>query len=185
MKLRTASFFVVLMLGMGLSAAGLVGCAADGNDRSTGEVIDDRSIATRTKTALLADPVTDGLNIDVEVDRDRVQLNGFVDTQAQKNRAGEIARGIDGVASVENNLQISGGNRQAGEYVDDKVLAGMVKAALTDAENVDALEIDVEVNRGVVSLGGFVDSDAERRAAVTAARNVNNVREVIDNLRVR
>ena len=121
----------------------------------------------------------------MEVDRDRVQLNGFVDTQTQKHRAGEIARGIDGVASVENNLKVSGGNRQAGEYVDDKVLAGLVKAALADEPTVHALEIDVEVNRGVVSLGGFVDTDAQRRAAVTAARNVDNVRDVINNLRLR
>lgn len=185
MNLRNASFLATLMLVMGLSTAGLGGCAADGKDRSTGQVLDDTSIAARTKTALLADSTTDGLNIDVEVDRDRVQLNGFVDTQTQKNRAGEIARGIDGVASVENNLKVSGGNRQAGEYVDDKVLAGLVKAALADEPTVHSLEIDVEVNRGVVSLGGFVDTDAQRRAAVTAARNVDNVREVINNLRLR
>jgi hypothetical protein len=55
----------------------------------------------------MADTLTDGLNIDVEVDRNRVQLNGFVDSQAQIDRAGEIARSISVAASVQNNLQVS------------------------------------------------------------------------------
>jgi len=46
-------------------------------------------------------------------------------------------------------------------------------------------QIDVEVNRGVVSLGGFVDSNAERDAAVAAAKRVKGVQKVINNLAVR
>ena len=164
----------------------LGGCASSGKERSTGEVLDDTSIAARTKTALLADPITDGLNIDVEVDRDRVQLNGFVDSQAEIDKAGQIARSIDGVKSVENNLRVtSDDDRAAGEYVDDKALATSVNAALAEDPLAKAGRIDVEVNQGVVSLGGFVDSVAARDAAVAAARNVKGVVKVINNLTVR
>ena len=121
----------------------------------------------------MADSTTDGLKIDVEVDRDKVQLNGFVDSKVQVDRAGEIARSISGVASVENNLQVSGGTRSPGEYIDDKALSTSVKAALVDDRLAPGSEIDVEVNQGVVSLGGFVDSDAERNAAVAAAKATN------------
>jgi len=174
-----------LVLSLALVCLALGACAASGEHRSTGEVVDDTSIAARTKTALLADSTTDGLNIDVEVDRDKVQLNGFVDSQAQVDRAGEIARGISGVASVKNNLKVTAGTRQTGEYIDDKALSASVKAALADDRVAPAAEIDVEVNRGVVSLGGYVDTNAQRDAAVAAAKGVKGVQKVINNLAVR
>jgi osmotically-inducible protein OsmY len=101
------------------------------------------------------------------------------------DRAGEIARSISGVASVKNNLQVSGGSRSTGEYIDDKVLSTSVKAALVDNPLTSGSEIDVEVNRGVVSLGGFVDSNAGRDAAVATAKKVKGVQKVINNLAVR
>jgi hyperosmotically inducible protein len=174
-----------LVLSLALVSLALGACAASGPHRSTGQVIDDTTIAARTKTALLADSTTDGLNIDVEVDRDKVQLNGFVDSQAQVDRAGEIARSIPGVASVKNNLKVSGGTRRTGEYIDDKALSASVKAALVDDPLAPGSEIDVEVNRGIVSLGGYVDSNAERDAAMAAAKRVKGVQNVIDNLAVR
>lgn len=176
-------FSKVLMLA--LACAVLGACAATASNRSTGEFIDDKSIAASIKTSLLADPATDGLNIDVEVDRNRVQLNGFVDSQSQVDRAGEIARETSGVNSVENNLRVTAGNRQTGEYVDDNSLAARVKLALANDPTVHSLQVDVEVNRGIVSLGGFVDTSAQRSAAIAAARNVDGVVKVVDNMAVR
>jgi hyperosmotically inducible protein len=115
-----------------------------------------------------------------------VQLNGFVDSQAQIDRAGEIARSISGVASVQNNLQVSdGGNRMTGEYIDDKTLQARVKAALANDPVVHSMKVDVEVNRGEVSLGGFVDSAAARNTAVEITRRVEGVVKVYNNLTVR
>lgn len=176
-------FSKVLMLA--LACAVLGACAATATDRSTGEFIDDKSIAASIKTSLLADPATDGLNIDVEVDRNKVQLNGFVDSQSQVDRAGEIARETSGVNSVENNLRVTAGNRQTGEYIDDNSLAARVKLALANDPTVHSLQVDVEVNRGIVSLGGFVDTSAQRSAAVAAAQKVDGVVKVVDNLAVR
>lgn len=180
MKIQISLVLPVAALSLALGA-----CSAYGPHRSTGQTIDDTSIAARTKSALLADPYTDGLNIDLEVDRDRVQLNGFVDSQAQIDRAGEIARSISGVASVENNLQVSDGTRMTGEYIDDKILSARVKSALANNALAPASEIDIEVNRGVVSLGGFVDTKAELDAAFAIAKNVTGVQDVINNLAVR
>jgi hyperosmotically inducible protein len=133
----------------------------------------------------LADPATDGLNIDVEVNETKVQLNGFVDSQSQVDRAGEIAKSTSGVTSVENNLKVTAGDRQAGEYIDDNSLAGRVKMALMGDPLVQSLKVDVEVNRGVVSLGGYVDTNEERAAAVAVAQKVDGVVKVVDNLTVR
>ena len=176
---------IMIMLAAILAGASLTACAASDEKRSTGQVIDDSAIAAKTKAALAEDEVTDAIDIDVEVDKAHVQLNGFVDTDAQRIRADEIAKSIEGVVAVENNLEVSGGSRTAGEYVDDKAVLAKVKTALAGDPVAHALKIDVEVNRGVVSLGGHVDSVDEANAAVEAARSVKGVQRVINNLDVR
>lgn len=179
---KILAFTTVMVLTL-LLAAPLY--AGGDKERTAGQAIDDMSIAARTKTALAADPVTDAIKIDLEVDRDKVQLNGFVDTEEERSRAEEIARSIDGVAAVENNLKLQPHDRTAGEYIDDKALTAEVKAALAEDPVADALAIDVEVDHGVVSLGGYVDTDAQREAALEAAERVAGVVKVIDNLDVR
>jgi osmotically-inducible protein OsmY len=57
--------------------------------------------------------------------------------------------------------------------------------ALMNDPAVQSLKVDVEVNRGIVSLGGFVDTAEERAAAVAVAQKVDGVVKVIDNLTVR
>ena len=169
---------IALMASIGMSGA-IAG------ERTVGEVVDDMSIAAQTKTKLAADPVTDAIKIDVEVDESHVQLNGFVDSMEERTRAEEIVRSIDGVASVDNNLQLQPRDRTVGEYVDDKVLVADVKAALAQDPVAKALEIDIEADQGVVSLGGHVGSAAEREAAYKAAIQVAGVVRVINNLDVR
>jgi hyperosmotically inducible protein len=52
-------------------------------------------------------------------------------------------------------------------------------------ETASSVDVEVEVNRGVVSLGGYVNSKAERDAALRVAGKVSNVKEVIDNMTIR
>ncbi len=173
------------LLSTAIICATLAACASDGTQRSTGEYIDDKTIATKTKTALLADKVTDGLDINVAVDRQVVQLSGFVKTQAQVKRASEIARSVSGVKSVKNSLQVQAGDRSTGEYLDDNVILAKVKAALAGDETASAVDVEVEIKRGVVSLGGYVNSKAERDAAIRVASKVKGVQKVVDNMTIR
>lgn len=176
---------IPFLLSTAIICATLGACASDGTQRSTGEYIDDKSIATKTKTALLADKVTDGLDINVSVDRQVVQLSGFVNTQQQVNRASEIARSVSGVKSVNNSLQVQAGDRSTGEYLDDNVILAKVKSALAGDKTASAVDVEVEIKRGVVSLGGYVDSKAERDAAVRVASKVKGVKKVVDNMTIR
>ena len=165
--------------------ATIVGCASTDERRSTGQYIDDATITTKIEASLLADKVTDGLDIEVEVNRGRVQLTGFADSAEEVERAGEIARNTKGVNSLDNDLRIAEGNRSTGQYIDDKVLVGKVNAALVNEEEVRVLDIQIEVNRGVVVLGGFVGSAKERSAAGSAAEKVPGVKTVENKLKVR
>ena len=74
--------------------------------KSVGETIDDATIATRVKTALLNDPDVGGLRIDVDTFKGVVTLSGAVKTAAERDKAIAIAPRIGGVTDVKSTLQI-------------------------------------------------------------------------------
>lgn len=77
-------------------------------------------------------------------------------------------------------------SRSTGQFVDDATLTAKVKTEIARDEGVgQAAQINVDSYRGVVSLAGFVDSKEQARAAVEAARKVEGVREVRNNLQVK
>jgi hyperosmotically inducible periplasmic protein len=82
------------------------------HQRRTGEYVDDTVLATRVKSALLADPEVSGLDIQVETFRGRVQLSGFADNETQIRRAEEIARRTDGVEEVTNSINLKDERRR-------------------------------------------------------------------------
>jgi hyperosmotically inducible protein len=69
--------------------------------------VDDAALTTKVKAALLADDQVKGTQINVDSSGGKVRLTGTVDTQAQVQRAVEIAKGVQGVQSVDNNLAAS------------------------------------------------------------------------------
>ena len=85
------------------------GCAVTSGRESTGEYAKDKEITARVKTRLYSDPTTKGTEIEVQSLRGVVQLSGFVDNQAARNRAGEIAATTPGVVQVYNNLLLPTG----------------------------------------------------------------------------
>lgn len=82
----------------------LASCAGSRTKESTGEYFDDSAITAKVKAELVADPVTKARSINVETFKGVVQLSGFVSTAQEKERAGEIAAKVKGVASVKNNI---------------------------------------------------------------------------------
>lgn len=76
-------------------------------------------------------------------------------------------------------------HRSTGEVVDDLSIHTRVKASLIDDPRVDANEVNVEVERGVVTLLGWVSDSGERRAAARIAASVEGVRSVDNQLRLK
>jgi hyperosmotically inducible periplasmic protein len=74
--------------------------------RTVGETIDDSTINTRVKTALLNDPDVGGLGINVSVFKGVVTLSGRVRSESEEARAVELARKISGVEDVKSALQV-------------------------------------------------------------------------------
>lgn len=84
----------------------LAACAGTATQSSTGEYIDDTLLTTRVKSVLLNDPDVSGLTVKVESLKGVVQLSGFVKTVKERNRAVQLARGVQGVRQVRNDILI-------------------------------------------------------------------------------
>ena len=74
----------------------------------------------------------------------------------------------------------SNAQHTVGETVDDTTITSMVKAALTDNDEVHARNINVETYKGTVALIGYTRSDAQHKAAMQVAKDVNGVSDVVD-----
>jgi hyperosmotically inducible periplasmic protein len=176
------------MLTAAVAAIGMIGAMvaqADEPNRTMGEYTDDKVLHTKVWAALTEDKTAEAREINLEVYKGVVQLNGFVDNEKEKARAEEIAKGVAGVKGVENNLALKGDKKTTGEAMDDSALTAKVKTALAEDSTTKAHEIKVATRQGVVQLSGFVDSAAQKDAAGKVAGAVSGVKSVQNNLSVR
>lgn len=99
---KTLPLMIALLLSL------MVGCASTSRQESTGEYIDDSVITAKVKAAVFDDPALSAAEINVETFKGEVQLSGFVDSQADINKAASLARSVKGVTSVKNNMHVKG-----------------------------------------------------------------------------
>ena len=112
MKLSVPTLITLLAFGGGMATLS-TGCAGSATRESTGEYLDDATITTKVKAAFVRDPLVKALDVKVDTFKGAVQLSGFVDTAEQKTRAEQIAAGVNGVASVKNNITLKGNTTNA------------------------------------------------------------------------
>ncbi len=104
MIFRKYNYATILVLALTLIAPMLLTTACG---KTVGETIDDSTVTTRVKTALLNDPDVGGMRIDVDTFKGVVTLSGAVKSAAERDKAMAIARGITGVKDVKTTLQIT------------------------------------------------------------------------------
>lgn len=97
-KFLSAAFLAVTLVSV-------VGCASTSSKEGTGEYVDDAVITTKVKAAIFNEPTLKSAEINVETFKGVVQLSGFVNSQADINKAAEIARSVKGVTSVKNDMR--------------------------------------------------------------------------------
>lgn len=99
-KRAAAVFFAAAMLAV-------AGCATEGEKQSTaGAYIDDAAITTKVKTAIFNEPSLKLFDIGVTTEDKVVHLTGSVKTRAEMAKAVEVARKVQGVKAVRNELKI-------------------------------------------------------------------------------
>jgi hyperosmotically inducible protein len=141
----------------------------------------DMWITSATKMRLLADSRTPALDINVDTRAGVVTLFGIVPSQKAKAAAAADARQVSGVTRVVNDLQVVASAQQAAVKARDEELERAVKQAFEPRALKD---ITVEVKNGVVRLTGTVATGARRLEAAMAARAIQGVRAVKDDLRL-
>ena len=102
--MRVQRGFGILVLTIVLVSAW--GCGSTATKEGTGEYVDDSVITTKVKTAIFNDPSLKVNEINVETFKGTVQLSGFVRSQADIDKAVQVARGVAGVKSVKNDMRL-------------------------------------------------------------------------------
>jgi hyperosmotically inducible protein len=133
--------------------------------------------------------------INTDVENGIVHLTGMVESDIDRDLAGEIAKGIDGVVEVQNDLKVEQSARQADDatvskdgkrsfrtWVDDATTTAAVKSKLVGNANTKGLQIDVDTWGDVVTLSGEVSSSEEKQLAEEIARNTGDVKDVLNQL---
>jgi osmotically-inducible protein OsmY len=93
----------VTALALSLAVAG---CSVTGGQQSMGSYMDDTTITGAVKGAYANDSTVPGTAISVETMKGEVLLSGFVKTQAEKDKAGQLASQVKGVKAVRNDIVV-------------------------------------------------------------------------------
>ena len=101
---HVSKYFSAVFLGIMLVSA--VGCAPTAQHEGTAEYVDDSVITGKVKAAIFDEATLKSAEINVETFKGIVQLSGFVNSQADINKAVELARGVAGVTSVKNDMRV-------------------------------------------------------------------------------
>jgi len=146
--------------------------------------VSDSWITSKTKIALFADERVKGTQISVDTMKGGVvHLRGKVDSPEAKAAAAEIAKGIEGVQSVKNDLQVvAPSNRKMVDAKDEDITKAVENRFSRDAQ---LKKVDVRIDAGVVTLTGEVPSITAAAKASEVARNEAGVKWVKNELTVR
>jgi hyperosmotically inducible protein len=185
--------FLVLSLGMlaapSLAAQGTVSgkmASAERTVKNAGATatreITDSWLTLQTKLALFADERVNSADVRVTTQRGVITLRGKVDSAAEQEAAGEIARTIEGAREVSNQLTVvPQAERKAVDRQDDQIVKDVKREIKNDARLKKA-RIHVRADGGIVTLTGKAPSLETSVRASEAARRVPGVRAVRNEL---
>lgn len=142
--------------------------------------ISDSWLTAKTKIALFADERVKGRQVSVETVNAIVTLRGKVDSDEAKAAAASVAKAVEGVKSVRNDLQVvPPGDRKLTD-ASDKDITQQVEGRL--AKDAQLKKVDVRADRGAIILTGAVPSIGASARASELAREVPGVRSVKNEL---
>lgn len=179
-KLLTLICIALLPVISGCMAVALGGAAATGfivgeDRRTVGTITEDQGIESKASSRI-GDKVKDA-HINITSYNRVVLLTGEVPTEAAKADAERIARAVENVRNVFNELQVSG-NAALQSRTNDSVITSKAKARFVDAGKFSPVHVKVVTENGVVYLLGMV-SRQEAADATEVARTTGGVRKVV------
>ncbi|MDF3829185.1 MULTISPECIES: molecular chaperone OsmY [unclassified Pseudocitrobacter] len=166
------------------NAASDAGQKIDSSMNKVGGFMDDSTITAKVKAALVDHDAIKSTDISVKTDNKVVTLSGTVDNQSQSDQATSLAKGVEGVSSVDNKLTIREGKADSMKgYAGDAATTSEVKAKLLADDIVPSRKVKVETTDGVVTLTGTVESKAQVERAESIAKAIDGVKSVENDLK--
>lgn len=180
LKLCTYALLAAWLTGCVAVAAGgaATGVAVAYDRRTTGTVIEDRTIQTKAARAFNSDEeIRRKANINVTSYNKTVLMSGEASTEEIRSRAIEIVRNIENVRKVYNEVIIAAPSSYMSRS-SDSVITTKVKTRLFGEEDIEATRVKVVTERGIVYLLGLLNPQ-EAETAVEATRQVGGVQKVV------
>lgn len=147
------------------------------------ETSSDAAITSKVKARLAADPEVNPFRIDVDTSRGVVTLSGTVKRKTQRKEAVRLAATTTGVLDVVNDIKV--GEKAFSETADDAWITTKITTKLTADPEINPFTIDVDCNKGIVTLKGSVKRPGQRIEAEKHATNTQGVRQVINKIKVK
>lgn len=177
---------------LSICLAGAPFAYAESQSEYSGE-LNDAWLDGKVETAFALNRHLNPFRIDTEVENGTVYLDGSVESDVDRDLAGQIAKSVDGVKGVENRLKVeemkeSDMQRATNDLlqnVSDATTTAVVKTKLLANGNTKGLQINVDTENDVVTLTGIVESDEIRDLAEKLAQNTENVKSVENRLEVK
>ena len=165
------------------------------DDRSSEQMVNDSWLDGKLESALLFNDQLNSFAIDTEVRNGTAYLNGAVESEIDIDLAGEVAKSVDGINKVENELVVDANAadkaKESASYqeqsdwrqsVDNATLTATIKTKLLLNEHTDGLDMNVDSMNGVVTLSGTVSSEQESDLAEQIAQNAEGSHKVNNRL---
>jgi hyperosmotically inducible periplasmic protein len=141
---------------------------------------DDRIESSAKKSYIFKTFLKDD-DIKIQAKDGAVTLTGLVSEESYKLLAEKTVAGLSGVKSVDNRLEIKGAPPSANS---DAWIKEKVKLTLLFHRSVNAVKTDIDVKDGVVTLRGIATSLAQKELAAEYARDVDEVKDVRNEMTV-
>ena len=175
--------------------------------RKSGNAVTDSWITMKVHSQFVPEDALEGSDIDVTTNGGIVTLTGTVPTAAGKSRAAAIAKATDGVKSVTDRLRVApepnrdataaagaaaregakdtkDATRSAGHTVSDGWMTSKIYSQFITEDALEGSDIDVDVDKGAVTLKGTVPTQAASTRAAAIAKATDGVKSVHNNLKV-
>ncbi len=104
--MKAKLFFIVSLFALPMAASMAMSSHRAMQQETTGQYVDSSVITLKVKSKLLADPEIKGFSISVTSHKGQVKLGGFTNTLAQKEKAGILAKQVEGVRGVTNAIMV-------------------------------------------------------------------------------
>ncbi len=175
-------YLLTLCAAMVVGATLIAGPAAVSGKATEKTPINDSWLTAKTKIALAADGRVKGRQIDVATTKGVVMLRGKVDSDTAKSAAEDIAKKLDGVKSVKNDLEVVAPSAREAVEEKDEAITARVKEQFAKDSHLKKANIAVQANAGVVSLTGEVANIMTSAHASWTAWFVSGVKSVKNDL---